>query len=411
MDPESSLEELRQEEYYRRLVVDRLRREIFSQSDPTSSPELTAQLLTAEEALAEIEKAISRELSQERTSGLPFEHNPMGGLLGSQESGLVAAFFLRLAAIPTAIYHLLNPNHLPLVTITVRNVREKGTLRLRIISYIERYSAQAVDTVELAPDTAHTLHQLPVLFSGRLSSLPALGRASLHVRVEDLDGGLVLHHSLPIWLLPTNSAPLALRDPQSGAWHDLSMYFGAFVTPNSPAVMRFLRLAAEHHPTRQIVGYQGGQEEVELQVRAAFDALKTESRITYQNTVLEFNPDQGFATQRVRLPRESINERSANCLDGVVLFASLLEAMALGPAIVVVPGHTLLGWETDQASGEWHYLETTMIHSHTFSEAVASGEETARRYAQLAEKTGLGHFFQVHPLRLLRTRHGITPVE
>lgn len=409
--PDADLGKLKQEEYRLRLAAGLLRREVFALSDPNSYPQLIDRLEAAEETLSAVEKRYAQALSADNTTGLLLDNSHSSNLLGAETTGLEVTVFQRMASIPTAIVHLFDPQDNPLVTMTVRNAGEQRTRRLRLYSYIEGYSAQAVDTLELAPRQQREVNQLPVLFPAEARSVTELTRASLNLLVEDLDGGVELHRSLPVWLLSRNSAPLAVRDPQTGGWNDLSVYFGAFVTPNSPAVMRFLRLAADHHPERQLGGYQGEPPVVEPQVRAAFDALRTESRITYVNSVLEFNPEQGFATQRVRLPRESLEERQANCIDGVVLFASLLESMSLSPAIVVIPGHALLAWETWEDSNEWRFLETTMINSHNFEEAVASGEATAGRYRALAERTGSPQYFRLHPLRELRGVRNITPLE
>ena len=121
---------------------------------------------------------------------------------------------------------------------------------------------------------------------------------------------------------------------------------GAFITPNAPSLMKFLRLAAERHPDGCLVGYQGDEDHVTPQIKSLFEALKTEADITYVNSVIDFNPEQGFASQRVRLPRESLADKQANCIDGTVLFASLVEGISMNPAIVIVPGHAFVAWET-----------------------------------------------------------------
>jgi hypothetical protein len=41
------------------------------------------------------------------------------------------------------------------------------------------------------------------------------------------------------------------------------------------------------------------------------------------------NPDQALFGQRVCVPRESLADKQANCLDGAVLFASLLGGSAV----------------------------------------------------------------------------------
>jgi hypothetical protein len=231
-----------------------------------------------------------------------------------------------------------------------------------------------------------------------------LTRATLNIVVEDLDGSVELHETEPIWLLARTSAPLAVMDPHTGNWQDLTRYLGAFVTPNAPSLMSFLREAARAHPTGRLVGYQGSPESVAPQIKALFDELKTKAEITYVDSVIAFNPQQGFATQRVRLPRESLADKEANCIDGTVLFASLLEGISMSPAIVLVPGHAFLAWETWRGSKQWRYLETTMIGSSTFEEACASAEKTAQIYKSSDR-------LRMWSLGELRTKFGITPME
>jgi hypothetical protein len=273
-----------------------------------------------------------------------------------------------------------------------------------VTSFIEGYSARAVNTFELKPNRTHTFDQLPTLFHDRVYDLNELSRASLNILVEDLEGAVEIHETYPIWLLARTTAPLAVRDPKTGQWRNMYHYFGAFVTPNAPSLMTFLRAAAEHHPAGRLVGYQGGQDQVLPQIKALFDALKEEADITYVNSLIDFSPEQGFAGQRVRLPRESLADRQANCIDGTVLFASLVEGISMNPAIVLVPGHAFLAWETWRDSGEWKFLETTMIGTHTFEQACASAERTAAAYQELERLTILS-------LKELRTKYGILPME
>jgi len=387
---EKAFAELSQEEYDLRLVVNRLRREVYQQTDPWASERLSAELKEAEKELSRAEMARAAAQAKDKKSGLIFDTEKTHGLLGADTTGLEAKVHLRMAQVPTSICHLLNREENPLLSCVVRNADNTGIRRLRIVSFIDGYSARAVDTVELKARSKHEFKQLPTLFPDRTCGVTELTRAALNVVVEDLDGQVELHKTEPIWLLARTTAPLVVLDPQTGEWRDMTPYLGAFVTPNVPVLMTFLRVVADQHLRKQLVGYQGSPEEVEPQIRAIFDALKADADVTYVNSVIDFNPDQGSATQRVRLPRESLEDSLANCIDGTVLFASLVEGISLSPAIVVVPGHAFLAWETwrDQNgySNEWKYLETTMIGSSTFEEACASGERTAREYKALAER-------------------------
>jgi hypothetical protein len=295
----------------------------------------------------------------------------------------------------------------PLLTCTVRATRRlenKPKRRVRISSYIDGYSARAVTTFELAINETHEFKQMPTLFPDRIRDVNELTRATLNFVVEDLDGSVELHETEPIWLLARSSAPLAVMDPQTGHWQHLTRYLGAFVTPNASSLMTVLREAARLHQDGHRAGYQGGPERVVPQVKALFEALKTKAEITYVNSVIDFNPQQGFASQRVRLPRESLADKEANCIDGTVLFASLLEGISMSPAIVLVPGHAFLAWETWRGSNEWRYLETTMIGSSTFEQACASAEKTGEFY-QGAKKP------RMWSLSELRTKFGSTPME
>lgn len=391
-------------QYRARLRVNTLRRSVFEQDDPTSSADLLTALQDAESALATLEwQPDADDDPPEIEDGDRFE------IRGEQSTGLVATVDLRMAQLPTSVYHLFDRADHPLVTCTVRNASDR-TRRLRITSFVDGYSARAVDTIDLDSYAQTTVGQLPTLFPDRLTGLSELSSATVNVLVEDLDGRIELHRTQAIPLLPRQTAPMAVRDPATKRWTDLSRYLGAFVTPNAPVIMSFLRQVAAHHPQGHLAGYEGDQDDVTLQLQAAFDALKA-AGITYVNSLIAFSPDDGTATQRVRTPSESLADKEANCIDGTVLMASLIEACSMSAALVIVPGHAFVAWETREGSGTWRYLETTMIGSSTFAEACSAAEKLADHYTQLAQQTGDGAQFRLWSLTELRSVHHIMPLE
>jgi hypothetical protein len=286
----------------------------------------------------------------------------------------------------------------------VRNADKDKIRRLRIISYIEGYSAQAVTTVELDKLARYDLNHLPTLFPEKVNGITELTRATLNVMVEDIGGSIELHSTRPVWLLARTTAVTAIRDPNRRTLQDLSPYLGAFVTPNAPAVMKFIGEAREFHPIHQFAGYQHGEEDVLSQVRALYRALKEKAGITYVNSVISFNPGDGSEVhQRVRLPRESLADKQANCLDGVVLFASLLEGISLNPALVIVPGHAFVAWEAASGSKEWKYLETTRIGTHSFEDASEEAELIVKDLKPKEGEAAVSSRFRQWSLRDLRT--------
>ena len=123
-----------------------------------------------------------------------------------------------------------------------------------------------------------------------------------------------------------------------------------------------------------------------------------------------FNPEEGSRSQRVRLPRQALEEQQANCLDGALLFASLLEAASLYPALVILPNHALVAWQKAPDREDWEYLETTLINSATFEQAMDIGRRKAEAFRKQAA-VGDPLNFRLRPLRDLRVRRGITPME
>jgi hypothetical protein len=416
----NGLDELRQEEYLSRRETARLRRLVYHQTDPSASSGLLTELAEAEQDLHEIELQRAAAEKAGGNGGVVLDTRKESRLLGPETTGLEARVELRMEFVPTAIAHILKRDEDPLLRCRVKSADGARTRRLRVSAFVERYAPPAVETVELKPLEEHTFDLLPIFDREHTRQVTEITQATLTLLVEDLGGevepggaerrgAVELHRSIPIWLLARTCAPFAVRDPATGTWRDMTPYFGAFVTPNAPEVMHFARLAAERHPQRMLAGYQGSPDTVGLQVKAIFDALQADAGITYVNSVIAFSPDEGSSTQRVRLPRESLEDKQANCIDGTVLFASLLEAVSLSPAIVIVPGHAFVAWETWEGNDDWRYVETTMINNHTFEEASASATRTAGRYGNDDRSRAAG--FRRWPLRELRSARRIFPME
>lgn len=425
----SSAEELgalREQEYRWRREADRLRAAVYALADPGASGDLLRELYNAEGKLAEATRLLEGSLGAGQAEGVIINSHQTSSLLGPKTTGLDVKVELRMAHIPTAVYHLLSAEETPLVTFTVRNADTK-LRRVRVTTRVEGYSAPAVDTMELAHgvDGRTVVNHLPTIFPARLTRVSEITRATISVLIEDLDsqagpynGRVELHRTSPVWLLARTTAPLRVRDPAANKSIDLSRYLGAFVTPNDPRVRGFVGEAAAFAPPGGFVGYQNieqGNEPdeaiVTAQVGAMFNALREKARITYVNSYIAINPEEGVSSQRVRLPAETLLTRQANCVDGTVLFASLLEAVSLNPAIVIVPGHTLVGWETWEGSGQWKYLETTMIGSGEFERASMLGDSAVQSHREIGEALGNPDHVRQWPLRDLRAKHRVMPMQ
>jgi hypothetical protein len=379
--------------------------------------------------LAEAKRLLAEMMRPETTATSKVEEAPkkaVGLMLGPETTGLRVETAVKLRPVPTGIYHLLDPETDPLVSVTITNLTNDAR-RLCVTSYIDGISSPAIKTIEFSRSglgKPRTVHLLPSLLLDQSRRITELRRAALHVVVEIFGSTMNPQTRTDTWsslvesrdtysiiLLSRNSAFNAVEDPETGARRDLSRYYGAWVTPHVEPVQALVRRAADRVPDRRIAGYQGRRnpETTAAQVRALFETLKAEG-VTYIDSVIDFGAGAGTVTQRTRLPRESLRHKSANCIDGTVLMASLLEAASLQPAIVLVPGHAFVAWETWEGTDEWDYLETTMIATHDFEAARQRARSLFERFSDEDLPSDDGPLLRVLKLNDLRTQ-GIWPME
>lgn len=284
--------------------------------------------------------------------------------------------------LPTGLLHLLNKSDLPLVSAELVNPTSSG-ITFIVTSWIEERSFTSIDHISVPANSRAVIFQLPLLKPRAFADSYEISKGTLQVRVSTLRNGreaLLTLQSFEVSFL-ARDVLLWATVKGDGSINDLSDFVGAWVTPNERSIIQLLRQAANYAPGKQLVGYQGsGSFErraalVRNQVRAIFDALKTHTGITYINAPLSIGPTSHEIRQRINLPRDSIAYRQANCIDGAVLYASLLERAAVNAAIVIVAGHAFVGWETWRGNGAFEFLETTMTASYSFHEAWQRGQE------------------------------------
>jgi hypothetical protein len=395
---------LRQQIQQQQRRVQALRTAVYSQLDPSANENLLQELTQEGAKLHKLEQRLAAppvaEVNDNAGSLL------RGRLLGPETTGLRVEPTLNMQPLPTGIYHLLDPDTDPLLTVTIGNESsDRKPRRVCVKAFLEGLSAEAVRTVELKRGEKVTLKLLPTLFPERAKAVTEVQRATLHLRVEDLDGKPECHDTFPLVLLARTSSFNAVRRPDTGQLVDLTHYYGARVTPYAEALQERVRRAADLSDGGMMAGYQKDPDAFTRQVAALYQALR-EAGITYVNSVIDYGAPAGQATQRTRLPRESLALKSANCIDGTVLMASLLEGASLNPGVVLVPGHAFVGWQTwDDDSAEWRFLETTLIGRADFEAACRSGQRQYEEFHNYNPER-----LRMHRLTDLRAR-GIWPME
>lgn len=327
---------------------------------------------------------------------------------GAPSAALTVAIRSCMEQVYTALCDLFDAKEHPLVEVELRNDTAQ-LRRLLVNSHIQEYSHVSETTVELASGAVQTVRQLPVLRRDAVQGIHELRKAELTVSVRDLDADrIVKQESFRIALLARNVAPIAVHDPHTNVWIDMTRYLAAFVTPNAPEVLETLRKVVDRHPDQKVAGYQA---DAVPQANALYDVLRDDIGLAYVQSITSFNLDATALDQRVRLPAETLRTRSANCLDAALLVASLLEACSLHPALLVSKNHALVGWEHRPGSGEWVWLETTVFLTNNFADARELGQRWAAIFWRKREQSGDVTWQRIVPIKALRTQHKITPLE
>ena len=306
--------------------------------------------------------------------------------------------------IPVGTYHLAGSvNRAPVLILVAASGKKPRNLRISVGA--PGVTETTTRTVVAMPGKPERLGFTPPLAAAAgLAALTAPRATQFDVRVEDTATREVLfEQSLPAQILPRSYLPTAekLGDSRRVTLHNTA----AWVTPNVPAVEEFLTAAKKRLVKRP--AFAGEQRDTVEQVQAIYDELKARG-VSYV-----MDPDVGtdrFLGQRTRLPAEILASTNAQCLEGTILFAALLEAIGLKPILVFVPGHAFVGWHATAKdgvpAGTPLFLETTMIASAPFEAAVKKAMSRVRE----EEKKGTFARGQSQMLELTELRaRGISP--
>lgn len=138
------------------------------------------------------------------------------------------------------------------------------------------------------------------------------------------------------------------------------LFYAAYVNEENPLIDKVLREALNTRIVRRFMGYQGNEKMVDKQVYALWYVLQKRN-FRYSSVSYSSLSSNVVYAQRVRTFEDALNSSQINCVDGSVLFASLLRAINITPVLVQVPGHMFVGYYTDAPKKHLTFLETTMI--------------------------------------------------
>ena len=234
--------------------------------------------------------------------------------------------------------------------LTLTASRKVENLRLTVECDAGSGISTVRQTLDLAkgpnPVTDVTQMQFPILYH-LIEGHPA--RRFINFVVTAMRDGEVLAES---------TRPVLMMSPRE--WmdnEDTWPFIPSFVQPNSGGVLQILGdvdgiLKKMGAPTESLDGYQmEDATHVERQVRAIFVALRDVYTLTYispPSSPVYVPGVHAPAGQLVRFPDEILEHKRGTCHDLALLFASCLEHIGIYPVVILIRGHTFLGyWRSD----------------------------------------------------------------
>ena len=289
---------------------------------------------------------------------------------------LIDIDYLYTTELITVLYSLYGEilDDFSIVTLTNNN---PAGVRVVIECEIVGYTTMAIDTVDINPGETIEVRQNPRLLPEALETLNSQKPADFHLTISIMEDGqkhLLLDQTHETLVYARRDFPWAIEGFTPEEVYDL---LAAMVMPNDPAVEDLIRAAADYTDSGIISsGYSGASNDEDGKVwnrlEAIWEAQSRDYEITYVDTPVDFTPG---SVQRIRLPAEVLEQRSGNCIELALLYASAAEALRLEAAIVLVPGHAFVAIRTDQEGGNYYSIETTLVGRSTLEEAVEIGGE------------------------------------
>jgi hypothetical protein len=252
----------------------------------------------------------------------------------------------------------------PVAVLSIANTSDKAVLQI-ISSEVRGWSAELRQTAIIGPHEVRTFNLDPELL-GKSFQNGEIQPATLVVEVQDPSTGHTFAQQRPVFI---HSA----SDFFWGRKFANAQLLARWVTPHDDKVLQLVARAERLVPGGRMRGYNlvpgiDLTAQVRAQAAAIFQAMRR-SGISYVSSIYTFG-NYPNATERIRLPRETLELSNANCIDVSVAYASALENLGMKPVIVIVPGHAFTGVRLSPTSQDILYLDLTVLPRGTFTAAI-----------------------------------------
>lgn len=263
----------------------------------------------------------------------------------------------------------------PVALLTIGNGGDEPVIQI-VHAEIPGWSRPLRQSIVVGPRQTVGLRLEPELLPAAYD-IREIERASLNVAVTNEVGATSFAQRRPV-LIHSGS------DLYWGKQFSNAQLVARWVTPHDESVLKLVSSARRFAPNGRMPGYninaqrvQALPAQVRMQAEAVFKALK-ESGFSYVSTIYTFG---GFtsASQRIRMPRETLTLDSANCMDISVAYASAIENLGMQPVLVIIPGHAFVGVRLGPSAVDVLYLDLTVLPKGNFAQAIARAQQYLKK--------------------------------
>jgi hypothetical protein len=160
---------------------------------------------------------------------------------------------------------------------------------------------------------------------------------------------------------------------------NMQYMFATYVQEEDPVIDGILRDALNTKMIDAWIGYQDSAREVDLQIAAIWRVLHDRG-FAYSSITTTTGDNGDVRSQVVRTFHNALKTNQANCVDGTVVFASILRKIGISPTMVLVPGHCFLGYYADASKKKIKFLETTMLSDDSYLKKAKTSKEKTDAY-------------------------------
>jgi hypothetical protein len=200
----------------------------------------------------------------------------------------------------------------------------------------------------------------------------------------EVDGEFAGEKTETLQVRSINDCPFAVSNSEetvddenaSAGSTEMGWMFAAYVNENHPMLDKVLQEALE---TKIVGAFRVTTHEHDETLKQAFAIWSAFQKrgLQYSSTTTTPGGSATVMSQFVRFVDQSLASTQANCVDGSVLFASILRKISIEPFLVTVPGHMYVGFYLGAGKSQFVGLETTVLGVPDVGDEKKPGEPPA----------------------------------